>query len=301
MKIAIVLNGISLKKNYFYKKIFLRLRESFKVEVFETVSINDAVSLASKAVDKRYDMILAAGGDGTLHQVVNGVLTGRQESKSLPVIGLIPIGGGNDFARSLGVTDKPEQIETCIRNFKTRKVDVGIVYYTGASGENEFRYFINVADIGMGPEVVRRVMNSGRGLGPSMAYYQAIISTFFSYKPMVVHAKTESWAFNGITRSLALGIGKYYGHGLCIAPDAILDDGLMTAFICGNVSVFDFIRYSGTLKKGRKINIPEIQYKHTNNIELTSDKPCMIEADGEFLGHLPASVYLTSRQLDFLV
>ncbi len=104
MKITVVLNGISLEKKFFYHEIFPVLNDLCETEVFETASRHDAVTLASRAVDHRADLILSAGGDGTLFQVLNGVLNGREKHQDLPLLGLIPLGSGNDFGRTIGAS-----------------------------------------------------------------------------------------------------------------------------------------------------------------------------------------------------
>jgi diacylglycerol kinase (ATP) len=301
--IVVILNGISLEKKFFYHNILPPLSRHAKVEVFETLSKNDAVSLASKATNQYPDLILAAGGDGTLNQVVNGVLTGREMETKLPVIGLIPIGSGNDFARTAAPKMDVEKLITLIRQFQPKKIDVGNIRFTpfGDDAAKTDQYFVNVADIGMGPMVVDKVLKSGRPFGHSVAYYKSILSTFISYQPMIVKVKTPEWSWEGKLRTLAVGNGKYYGHGLCIAPDAVMDDRLFNIFICGNVSVFDFVRFNSSLKKGRHIHLPEVHYKVGTSLEFSSDRPCMIEGDGEILGLLPARVQLIERQLDFLI
>jgi YegS/Rv2252/BmrU family lipid kinase len=302
--VVVILNGISLEKKFFYRSILPSLSTYANVEVFETLSKNDAVSLASKAADKYPDLILAAGGDGTLNQVVNGVLRGREMELRLPVIGLIPIGSGNDFARTAGIKPGIESLISLITRFQPKKVDAGIVHFTPfekSENKKTHQYFVNVADIGMGPVVVDKVLKSGRPFGHAAAYYKSILSTFMSYRPMMVKIKTSEWSWEGKLRTLAVGNGKYYGHGLCIAPDAVMNDRIFNIFICGNVSVLDFIRFTGKLKKGRHIRIPEIHYKNATSLELSSDTPCMIEGDGEILGMLPARVEIIERQLDFLI
>jgi diacylglycerol kinase family enzyme len=158
-----------------------------------------------------------------------------------------------------------------------------------------------VADIGMGPEVVKRVNESGRAFGSAVAYYKSIIATFFTYKPMVVKASTPEWTWEGKLRSLAVANGKYYGHGICIAPDAIPDDDIFNVFICGDVTVFDFIRHSETMKRGKHVKMPEVLYRETTAIQFSSNDPCMVEGDGEILGKLPATVELMNRKIDFLM
>jgi YegS/Rv2252/BmrU family lipid kinase len=272
------------------------------VDVFETRSRNDAILLSSKATDKfKYDLIIAAGGDGTLHQVVNGVLTGRETEPRLPVIGIIPIGSGNDFAKTAGVTKTPQHLVTLIDRFQPKAIDVGRIGYTDFSGNQQERYFVNVADIGMGPEVVKRVLDSGRLLGSAVAYFKSIIGAFFDYRPMLVRASADDWEWSGRLRSLAVANGKFYGHGLCIAPDAKPDDNIFGVFICGNVSVFDFIRHSGPMKAGKYVRHPEVHYRQCFSVKFSAEGTCLIEGDGEVLGLLPASVQMMSRKLDFLI
>ena len=300
----IVLNGISLKKKLFYHEYLPAISRMFDVEVYETLSRNDARLMASKFTEKYPDVILAAGGDGTLSQVVNGILKGRENASRLPVIGVIPMGSGNDFFRGAGLKINVDQTIRVLSEFKPKPVDVGLVEYSSSPGDDSqtlSSYFVNVADIGMGPEVVGKVLSSGRPFGSEVAYYKSILNTFLTYKPMLVKAVTPDWTWEGKLRTLAVANGKYYGHGLCIAPDAIMDDRLFSVFICGNVSVLDFIMHTGTLKKGRNVVIDDVHYKTATSIDFRSEAPCPIEGDGEYLGWLPAKVTMVQRQLDFLI
>lgn len=300
MKIAIVLNGISLEKNRFYKSVLPALQESFDVEVLETRSRNDAVTLSSKAVDKKFDVIVAAGGDGTTHQVINGILEGREHYRDLPTLAVFPVGTGNDFARSLNVVPDVNQLIFLLKNFTPKKLDVGKVEYTNDQGTLGARYFVNVADVGMGPEVVKRVLNSDRMFGSSVSYYLAIVTTFVRYKPVPVWVTTPDWKWEGKLRTLAVANGRYYGHGLCIAPDAKTDDNIFETFICGNASVIDFVKYSNAMKKGEHISHPHVTYNKANAVSIQSELPCAVEADGEWLGWLPAKIEMTSVKLNFL-
>jgi diacylglycerol kinase (ATP) len=300
MKIAIILNGISLEKEKFYKKCLPKLTSRFTVEVFETLTANDAVSLASKATDKQCDIILAAGGDGTLHQVLNGILNGREQSKNLPMLGVIPIGTGNDFARSVQIGKDVGQLIQLLQNPNPKQVDIGRVTYTSPTNETQERYFINVADLGMGPQVVMKVMSSDRIFGSSFSYYFAILSTFLHYKVMEVHAIADEWKWKGKLRTMAIANGNYYGHGMNIAPDALPNDKLFDVFIAGNVSALFFMLKSNLLKQGKKVIHPEVLYRKTTAIELTSESPCAIEADGEILGLLPARIEMMKQTINFL-
>lgn len=305
MNVAIILNGISLKKNRFYKKILPPLKEFCTPKVFETKSRSDAVQLAEMAVSRGFDFILAAGGDGTIHQVVNGMLRDYQPPTRLPVLGIIPLGGGNDFARTLGFDANPKTILNALREGRTMSIDVGEVQYTAQNTEDKGavqkkHFFVNVADVGMGPEVVRKVLASGRPLGAAFAYFQSILATFWTYKPVELLAAGDGWQWRKPVRTFAVANGRYYGNGLCIAPDALLDDGEFNIFACGNVSVLDFVLRSIPLKLGKKIRHPEVSYFKTKYVELEGKANLVIEADGETLGGLPASVRMSDLKIEIL-
>lgn len=301
---VVILNGISLRKKVFYHEYLPAISEIFDVEVHETLSQNDAKTLASRFTEKNVDVILAAGGDGTLNQVVNGVLKGREDFQKLPTLGIVPIGSGNDFARGAGLKINVHHTVKIFSEFSPKPIDVGCVQYAllpGKDSETGSSYFVNVADIGMGPEVVGKVLSSGRPFGSEVAYYKSILNTFLTYKPMSVHAVTPEWSWKGKLRTLAVANGKYYGHGLCIAPDAIMNDRLFSVFICGNVSVLDFIMHTGTLKKGKNVVMDDVLYKTATSIDFSSESPCPIEGDGEVFGWLPANIRMIPKQLDFLI
>ena len=301
MKITIIVNGISLQKKFFYEAFLPSLKKVFNVEIFETRTIHDAAALASQAVDNHHDVILAAGGDGTVNQVVNGILQGRENSVDLPAVGIIPIGTGNDLARGLSIKPDIRQLFSLLTDFEPDKIDVGRVDFTKDNGIMDYRYFVNVADIGMGPEVVKRVMMSDRIFRSAVTYYTSILSTFINYKPVKVYAKTQDWEWSGKVRTLAIANSRYYGHGLCIAPDARTTDGVFDVFICGNASITDFVLQSLNLKRGRKIVHDKVTYLQASEFNLKAESRCGIEADGEFLGWLPARVTLIPKLLKFLL
>jgi len=118
---------------------------------------------------------------------------------------------------------------------------------------------------------------------------------------MEVEAKSQDWSWKNKVRTFAVANGKYYGHGLCIAPDAIPDDDQFEVFACADVSIFDFIIQSGPLKKGLRVKHPKVSYLKTSSVELTSSSPCAIEADGEWLGWLPAKIEFAPMKVRFLV
>lgn len=303
MKIGVVLNGISLAKDVFYTGYLPALLREHAVDVFETRTINDAISISEKLVGKRYDLIVAAGGDGTINQVVNGMLAGTSDNSLLPVLCVLPLGSGNDFARALDQTVSVDSLVLRLAGGKTKKIDVGEITFSRTPNGNPEarRYFVNVADVGMGPSVVRGVLDSGRAFGSAIAYYQSIIKTFFTYQPVPLHAIGDGWEWKKNMRTFAVGNARYFGNGLCIAPEAELDDGMLDIFAVGPVSVLDFIIQSIPLKRAKKIRHKEVSYFRSRRIELTSPEPVEVEADGEIIGWLPATIKVSDKKLRLLI
>ncbi len=298
-KIAIVLNGISLKKDFFYSQILPALSCVVQPEVVESRMHEDAITLASKLVYKGFDAIVAAGGDGTLNEVVNGVLLENEQSVNIPSVGLIPLGSGNDFARTMNLKRDRASIVNVFSRFSTRAIDVGKINFLTSPTDNP-RYFVNIADIGMGPEVVARLSQSGRSFGTLAAYYAAIFRTFLTFNRIPVSARAPHWEWEGKIRSLAVANGKFFGSGIGIAPDAIPDDGIFSCFIAGNVSALDFILQQGRLRSGKRARHEAIEYREATTIELHSGSDARIEADGELVGQLPVRIDLLHKRLKFL-
>lgn len=299
MRVAIILNGLSGKRKYFYSRLLPVIREQYEADVFETRSRTDAFDFSVKAVSEKYNLILAAGGDGTIHQVVNGMLHENLAADQLPMLSILPVGSGNDFARTLNITLDPQTLRKRLISLTPGLIDIGAIRFQKAEGEVH-AYFINVASAGMGPEVLNKLNSGKKRFGSAFAYYVAILSTFVSYRCMQISIQTSEWKWSSKLRTLAIGNGKFFGSGLCIAPEAEPNDGLFSAFICGSVSVFDFIRYTGTLKNSRKVNHPKVAYRTAEMFEMTSELPCRIEADGELLGFLPARVEVIPGRIKFL-
>lgn len=299
MKVAIILNGLSGKKRFFYSRLLPVINEVAEAHVFETQSATDAFSFSVKAVSQNFDVVIAAGGDGTINQVVNGMLQSSLPLEKLPALSILPVGSGNDLARTVNIDLKADTLKQRLIQKNIKPIDIGSVTFQ-QHGNESHAYFINVCSAGMGPEVLNYMRSGGKTLGAAVAYYIAILTTFSTYKCMPVTIKTSGWQWKDSLRSLAIGNGRYFGSGLCIAPDAKPDDGEFGTFICGAVSVLDFVRYTNTLKTGGRISNPKIEYRTANVLELTSEAPCRIEADGELLGFLPARVKVMPQRINFL-
>ncbi len=298
MKIAIILNGVSRKKKKFLQGIFPRLEAEFSPVIFETQRSGHAEELAAQAVIEKFDVILAAGGDGTLHQVINGVL--KNEKQTLPIIGLIPLGSGNDFAKMCFLRADSSHIIQLLKTGKPRPVDVGLITCRNRAGENITRYFINACSAGLGPEVVRQMEKNSRRWGANLTYLKSIISAFFLHRPQEINCRTSGWEWKGSARIVAIANARSFGNSLYIAPRASVDDGEFNSFIAGEVPLLRFLVYLQVIKWRRKISYHRIHYNTLHEIELTSPLPAALEGDGELEGFLPARIKVLPGRINFL-
>ncbi|MCW5910515.1 MAG: diacylglycerol kinase family lipid kinase [Cyclobacteriaceae bacterium] len=298
MNIAIILNGISRKKKLFYKDIFPALQKEFTVTVFETQYAGHATELAGEAVQNKFETIIAAGGDGTLNQVLNGLLTAGTEK--LPVLGLIPLGSGNDFAGAVGLTNRADHLIGLLKQNKPHPTDVGIVSCRDFDGKEKQHYFINVCSLGMGPATVRQMEKAPAWMGAHLRYLTSIIKTFFTHKPEQVELKTQNWNWRGAIRVLAVANGKSFGNRIYLAPDARQDDGMFNLFVAPDVPLFRFLLFLQTLKRSKKIADPQIHYHVADKIEVYTSERVTIEAEGELIGYLPAEIKMLKHRVHFL-
>lgn len=287
MNITVILNGISRKKKFFYQSILPALVSKHTVEIFETKFAGQAYELAKVAAQNKADVVFSAGGDGTLHQVLNGLM--ESLVNPLPTLGVIPLGSGNDFAGAIGVTANTQLLLQLLEQ-GGKPTDIGFISCRDLNGQNLNRYFINECSIGMGPATIKQMEKAPAWLGANGRYLVSILKTFFSHKPQSVELKTSTWNWIGAVRVLAIANGKSFGNRIYIAPDAKQDDGLFNLFVAADVPALKFLLYLQTLNRGSKINDPLIHYELSNKIEITSEQPVAIEAEGELVGFLPATI-----------
>ena len=297
LNIAIILNGISSKKRHFYKTILPALASKHVVEVLETKYANHARELAMQAAQNNFEVILSAGGDGTLHQVLNGLLDSNV--KPLPTLGVIPLGSGNDFAGAVGVTTNASLLLTLLEQ-GGKPTDIGFIFCKDVNGQSTNRYFINVCSLGMGPATVRQMEKAPAWLGANGRYLISIFKTFFTHKPEPVELKTATWDWRGTMRLLAVANGKSFGNRIYLAPDAKQDDGMFNLFVAGDVPLLKFLIYLQTLKRRRKISDVRVHYAVADMVEITAPENAALEAEGELVGYLPAIVEMNSKQISFL-
>jgi YegS/Rv2252/BmrU family lipid kinase len=300
-KIAFIINGTIRRKNKVKKNLSNIFKSNFELEFLETQKRDHAVELTKMAIENSCNILIAVGGDGTMNEVVNGYMNVRKEKRNEVIVGLLPMGTGNDFARSVGMKKSYKQLENLINQNQYKPIDIGQISYYSVEGELRNRYFNNIADIGIGAQTVALVNSSKKIFGGSITFMKSVIQSFLTYKNLRVSLHNNDFNWEGQVVSLCMANGRYFGGGLCIAPQANVDDGMFQLVIIGDVGVFDFLKYLPKLRKGEIINNPKIFYKKIKTCKFDAlDKESPIDMDGEFIGYPPMDMKILPQELKFL-
>ncbi len=227
-------------------------------------------------------MVVAVGGDGTAHEVVNGLL--RRPGAAPPRFGALLAGTGADFVRSVASPSRPEQIPAWLQSGRFRPLDAGRV---GTSTGR--RYFINAADAGIGAEVVRRAAGGPALLGGTLNFLQAAVASLLVHQNARVRLRLDQGPVQDLRiRTVAICNGAYLGGGMRMAPRARPDDGLFEVVMIGDLGRFEGILSLPLLYQGRHDRLAQVRFASARRVEVDTDHPIGVEADGELIGETPA-------------
>ncbi|MBP6732411.1 MAG: acylglycerol kinase family protein, partial [Chitinophagales bacterium] len=155
----------------------------YQLEFMFTEFAGHATALAKQAVLEGAEIVIAAGGDGTNNEVANGIMQAGNPNVKM---GLLPYGTGNDFAKSVKVTDSIEALKALIESSAVKQIDLGRLNYKNEQGADASCYFINITDVGLGGFIAKKIAGSGKRLGAFITFQKAIVTTFLTYKHMRV-------------------------------------------------------------------------------------------------------------------
>lgn len=265
----------------------------YHLQVRLTAKNGDAKKFAKEATEHKHDIIIAAGGDGTINEVVNGMFTSKE---SKPDLLIIPIGTGNDFMLNRKIFQKPDQLFDAIQSTQRTKLDVGAI----SNGEKK-HYFLNIADMGFGGATVHTLNKQRKYLSGKISYPIAILRTFFSYRKPTIAFESSTFNYTGKALMIAFCNSESFGSGIKIHPGADPSDQLMNITFLGKVSLFDYIRYLPKLKKGIRIGHPELHYFTVNESRISIlHGTAPIEADGEPVNFTNATISLIPSSLQLI-
>ena len=242
----------------------------WEVVVRTTVRAGEEVELGAAAAREGWPLVLAAGGDGTVHGVANGVLDAGTDT----VLAHVPIGTGNDFAKILGMRPGKarEGIRTALMKGVVRRLDVGRVL-----GE----FFINGMGIGFDAEVVRQTLGVTRRKG-FLLYLSAVYKTFWAFEPVNLEVMSEEHSETGRMMMLEISIGTSAGGGFKLTPTAVPDDGLFDVCIIREVSTAQFLRWVPRVIRGTHLGLDPVTLFQTSKVQVKGvDRPLAFHLDGE--------------------
>lgn len=259
-----------------------------------TEASGHAAELAKLAVDAGYTHLIAVGGDGTINEVVNGMLASENYNFTRPVFTFLPRGSGNDLARTLGYNKAIASLVDCIQRNNRMPIDIGL-----AKWEEGSRYFLNVMDFGLGGSVAARVDSYRRGRWSYLAYQRAIWSVLPFYKKRAISISSEEFMFEGKALSVVIANGRWFGAGLGISPDALPNDGLLNLVVLGNVGIIEYLRNLPRILKGKKISHREVHYSTTTELFISGNN-VLSELDGELAKNAPAKISIVAGKIQML-
>ena len=249
-----------------------------------TSEAGDARDIAAEAVREGFEVIIAAGGDGTLNEVVNGI-------GGAPVrLGILPVGTMNVFATELGIPQgNLERAWSIIEQGNVVEVDLPKANDT---------HFIQLAGVGLDAEVVRKTTaDSKKALGP-LSYLLTLVQVA-AHKPSRVLLEAEGGRIREGSFAL-IGNGRLYGGPFPVFQRANLFDGLLDVLVFQNQSHWDVVRYFQAIAFGTHPQLPDVEYFQTSTLRVTSSGDVPVELDGEVAGMLPCLFSVSSQKLRVL-
>jgi diacylglycerol kinase (ATP) len=274
-------------------------RRGLRFEHDITEAPGHATELARSAVAKGYELIVSVGGDGTIHEIVNGMYQDGGNKDVL--LGIVSTGTGSDYIRTVGLPRRYE--EACERFLKPIKitVDLGVVEYQN-NGTRQKRLFVNFAGMGFDAEIVRRTTQHYKAMGSLLSYLMGTLATVVSYRNREISLRVDGIEVTRKVCTVIMNNGKYGGGGMLTAPGADLSDGLLDVITVGDISRPDLLYSLPRIYKGTHVTHPKVSMAQAREIEIGSlDGIMHLQADGELLGELPARFSVLPLALNIAV
>ncbi|MBN1927580.1 MAG: diacylglycerol kinase family lipid kinase [Prolixibacteraceae bacterium] len=277
------------------------LKEGFNFETELTQHPLHAIQLVTQKIKEGYRKFIVIGGDGTLHEIANGIMSQNFAKPDEILLAMISVGTGNDWIKTHQIS--PNYIEAIqqIKTGNTIKQDVGKIVYKNGSPEPEIRYFINSVGIGFDARVVKYILpRKLKGKSNKSDYIKGLIRSLFTNKNIksllqIDNEKVETKIYN-----LTVGLCKFKGGGFKLLPNAIPDDGELDITLASRISKRKLIASLPKIFGGRVEQIKYFDFFRVKELILDISKPVCTEADGEFLGHYPLQVSIIPNQLNII-
>lgn len=272
------------------------------VEVLFTARAGHALDLSRAAAVSGRALVVAVGGDGTLNEVVNGVLAAGGDT----AVGYIGQGTGGDFRRTLGVDHRLDRYIDAIARGRDRMLDVGHVTFAGPDGRPRTRWFVNILSAGLGGLVDRYVARTTKMFGGTAAYFWASVRALVESERgnLLCHSSLagETQDLRLDAYMIAICNGRYFGGGMHVAPMAQPDDGRFDVISMDAPGRLAFAAFSRVIFRGEHLGGPHVRHFACDRIalDLSNERArsvFLLDVDGEPLGGLPIEVDLVRNAL----
>ena len=242
------------------------------------------IELAREAVDKGATLVVAVGGDGTLNEVVNGLVRAGASTE----LATIPLGTGMDFVRTYKIPTRFDDAVRTALEGTLRTIDVGRVTYREWSGAEAERYVANVGSVGMSAAVAQRANGMSKALGGKATFFYALVRVFFEWENTVVSVQLDDERREARMHDVIVANGQWHGGAMLLAPEAQPDDGLFDVVLIGDVTKRDFVTTAPKIYKGTYLAHPKVELLRSRTVSVEAPEHLPIELDGEQVGTTPA-------------
>ena len=280
------------------------------IDVAFTERPRHATELARAAARDGRPTVIAVGGDGSIHEVVWGLMEAREEGALSTRLGVVGQGTGGDFRKSLAIEHRLDRYVAAITGNVTKRIDVARFSYTSNENRPASGYFVNILSAGMGGLVDRYVHDASGFLGGQVAYFIAsargLIESELGELRVTTKNGGKTETVELTSRQINICNGGYFGSGMHVAPMAALDDGLLEVVDLGASSKLGFLTFSRKIYDGSHIGHPAVRHLRAEKVDVellntrVRDK-YLLDVDGEPLGKLPISVELVKGAIEVFV
>lgn len=280
----------SIKKELDKAGIFFKL--------FKTQKPLHAVKVVGQKIENGFRKIIVVGGDGTLHEVVNGIMQQKHVSLDQIMLGIISVGSGNDWIKTHKISDNYKEAIQQIKQGRTIDQDIGCVMYKNGSGKTEKRFFVNSVGIGFDARVVKYILpKKMQGKSHKADYVRGLVKSLFTHKNVNSLIQLDNKQINAKVFNLTIGICQYKGGGFKLLPNAIPNDGLLDVTLACKISKRKLIVVLPKIFGGKVETIKYFDFYQVQNMKIDVSRPIHIEADGEYLGFNPLQVMIAPGRL----
>jgi diacylglycerol kinase (ATP) len=258
----------------------------------------EAEELSRQAVRDGRRLVVAAGGDGTINEVVNGFFEAGDPVADDACVGVLPMGTGGDLRRTLGHPLDVERAAAVLKAGSARTIDAGRITCAslppggGEGAGGVVRHFVNIADAGIGGDVVDRVNRGGRIINGEVTFLLASIRTLLTWRNRPMRVVIDGRARELVAQQVVVANCQYFGGGMRVAPGAVPDDGLLDVVIAGDLGAWENVRGLRRIREGTHLDAgsPKLSHALAERVEISSPELTRVDADGEQPGVLPAII-----------